>query len=199
MNIFKKRPTLSQFGFPTSKEEQVIWLIDWENLWYSLMTQFGVEGIDLSRRIQAVKTWLKKIGDLLGGHGYVFAPEHLSAVHQQICVDNGLWIITCPKKQLLIPQENPKTGRLEERVDTVDQTIMDFAKAWLGHPNFKTICLVSGDKDYIPLFEELAQHGIRRALALPTLGSLSRDKKLLDSVDTNLATGRKMLLMLDRV
>ena len=188
-----------ELSLPPAKTEQVLLLLDWENFWYSLLNRFGVGEMGVEHRVKALMEWAKTIGELLGEHGYVFAPEHLSAIHQEICVNNGLRIMTCPKKNLNEPRANPKTGIMETRVDTVDETIIDFAKMMIGHKNFKTICLVSGDNDYVPLFQKLKDHGIKIALAAPTTDSLSRTKKLLNLVDKNPTTGKKMLLMLDGV
>jgi hypothetical protein len=143
--------------------------------------------------------WVKGIGELFTGHGFMFAPEHLPSIYQEMCVSRGLRLITCPKKNLATPMRNQKTGKMETRVDTVDETIAEFAKSMVGHPNFKTICLVSGDNDYVPLFEELGDNNIRRALAPPTLGSLSQTKQLINLVDINPLTGEKMILVLSEI
>lgn len=189
---------MEQDNLPPVKE-QILLLFDWDNFWYSLLNRFGIGEMNVEHRIKVLMKWVNGLGELLGGHGFVFAPEHLSSIHQEICVNNGLWLITCPKKQLSKAEKNKKTGEMETRVDTVDETIIEFAKTILGHPNFKTICLVSGDNDYVPLFEEMKNHGIKIALAAPTIDSLSRTKDLLNLVDNNSSTNERMLLMLDQI
>jgi hypothetical protein len=184
--------------FPTGKR-QILLLVDWDNFWYSLMNRFGVGEMNIEHRIEKLVEWVKGKGELLGGHGFIFAPEHLSSIHQEICINNGLWFITCPKKQLSEARMNKKTRELELRVDTVDETIINFAKMMIGHPNFGTICLVSGDNDYVPLFEEMGRCNIKRALIAPTVDSLSKTKELINLVDNDPATNEKMLLILDRI
>ncbi len=199
MRFLRRKPAMSQLALLPAKTEQVLLLIDWENLFYSVLTMFGVDKMHLRRRIGALQEWLSGIGGLLGGHGFVFAPEHLSGIHQNICTEMGLRIMTCPKRQLSKSEPNPKTGELQDRVDTVDETIMDFAMSFVGHPHFKTICLVSGDNDYVPLLETLRKQGVKIALAPPTVDSLARDKQLLRLADQNPLTGEKMIFMLDKV
>ncbi|MCX6723056.1 MAG: NYN domain-containing protein, partial [Candidatus Staskawiczbacteria bacterium] len=174
-------------------------LLDWDNFWYSLYNRFGVGEMNIERRIKAVVEWAESIGGLIGGHGFVFAPEHLTSVHREICLKNKFQIMICPKKYIAKAQQNLKSGKPENRVDIVDDAIIDFAKMMAGHPDFKTICLVSGDNDYAPLFRDLGGRGIIRSLAAPTIDSLSRNKELLNLVDTSSITGKKLLLMLDRI
>lgn len=177
---------------------QILLLFDWENFFYGLFNHYGSAEMYIERRIEGLMRWTKGIGELLGDRGIVFAPEHLSSIHQEICVKNGLWLMTCPKKHLNHAERNLKSGKLEIRVDTVDETIIRYAKAMVGHPKFKTICLVSGDNDYVPLFQEMGQLGIKRALAAPTLESLSKTKELINLADINPRTNEKMVLILDK-
>lgn len=79
--------------------------------------------------------------------------------------------------------------------DTVDETLIRFAKMMSEHPKVGYICLVSGDGDYTPMMHEITKYGIRRALAVPTIGSLSPD--LAKLIDVNPNTGRKMVFRLD--
>jgi len=179
--------------------EQVLLLVDWDNFFYGLLERFGVGKMDIERRIKSLVRWTKGIGGLFGGHGFVFAPEHLSILHQEICTRHDFLLITCPKRRLREPRRNPKTWQLENSIDTVDETIIAFAKMMIGHPNFKTVCLVSGDNDYVPLFEEMGSRGIRRALAPPSAGCLAKTGGLVDLVDKNPVNHRRMILMLDKV
>ena len=190
---------MPNFNYMSPANSQVLVLFDWENFWYSLFNRFGIGKMDVDHRIKGMMKWAKEKGDLFGGHGFVFAPEHLSSIHQEICLNNQLYLITCPKKNLLIGKRNQKSGELETRVDTVDETIVEFAKMLVGHPNFKTLCLVSGDNDYVPLFEEMGKRGIKRALAAPTIDSLSRTQDLIKLTDANPITGERMILILDQI
>jgi len=186
---------------PSLHSPQVLLLIDWDNLFYGLFNRFGgVEGMHIEERLDKLLKWVSgEIGIILGGHGFVFAPEHLTLIHQQMCIKHGLILITCPKRHLQEPRMNIEKGRIETEEDTVDQTIIDFAKMMIGHPDLKTILLVSGDNDYVPLFEELGRRGILRALAPPTLNSLAKKAELINLVDINPKTGKKMLLVLDEI
>lgn len=180
------------------KDEQVLLLIDWDNVWYSLMTRFGIASMDLEGRLKRLMEWLpKNAGKLIGGKGFLFAPEHLSPIQRQNCVDLGLTLITCPKRDLQEAKLNKKSGKMEMQQDTVDETIIWFAKTMAGHPNFNTLCLATGDKDYVPLLDEMKKQNIKIALAPPSLASLARDKELIKRVDLSPITGKIMLFRLD--
>ncbi len=179
--------------------KQVLLLIDWENFFYSLHSFWGPDKMRIEKNIERIMRWVaNEIGELFGSHGLAFAPEHLSFFHQQICVRNGLKLMICPKRQLMTPKMNPKTGDMETEEDTVDETIIWFARAMLRHPNFKFVCLVAGDNDYVPLFMELERHGVKRALVVPTRDSLSKTKELVELVDKHPITLKKMSLRLDK-
>jgi len=178
---------------------QVLLLVDWDNFWYSLFTRFGIGKMNIEDRIRALMGWVKTIGGLWGGHGFVFAPEHLTSIHREICVNNGLWLVTCPKKQLTEPRRNRKSGRMETKADTVDETLVNFAKMLTGHPRFKTLCLVSGDNDFVALFQFMHERGVKTALAAPTVNSLARTQELIKLVDEYSFKHGKMLLMLDNI
>jgi hypothetical protein len=194
----------NQVGRPTpllaAVAKQVLLLVDWENLFFTLYARFGAEKMHLENRIEKLMEWVKEeIGELLGGCGIVFAPEHLTFLHQQICAKNGLKLIICPKRQLKEQKRNRKTGDMETEEDTVDETIIWFAKMMLRHPNFKFLCLVTGDNDYVPLFKEVQRCGIKRALVAPTTDSLARSKELIGLVDRHPITMKKMSFRLDNM
>lgn len=195
MPTIKKTPSL----LPATAKGALL-LIDWDNLFYSLYSRFGAEEMRIENRIKILMEWIKKeIGELLGGYGFVFAPEHLTYFHQQICVRNKLKLMICPKRQLMAPKRNPKTGDMETEEDTVDETVIWLTRMMLPHPSFKFICLVAGDNDYAPLFKEIERYGVKRALAVPTIDSLSRTKELIAVVDRHPATHKKMILRLDKI
>jgi len=156
---------------------KVLLLIDWDNLFFRLFERFGGEKINLEARIKKLLDWVKQdIGPLFGDCGFVFAPEHMAFVYQEMCAKNNLRLMVCPKRQLATPKINPKTGILIKEEDTVDESIIWFAKTMIFHPNFKFLCLVSGDSDFAPILKELGENGIMRALAVPTIDSLSRTR-----------------------
>ena len=185
--------------FESNEAGKVLLLVDWDNLFISLMRKFRPEKLNIEHRIKILMRWTSKIGELLGGRGFIFAPEHMSFAYKDLCVACGLQLIICPKKTLSKPEPNPKTRRMESVVDTVDATIIWYADMMLGHKDFKTICLVSGDKDYVPLFEKMRRCGIRRALAVPTTKSMATDRAIENLVDLNPITGKKMILRLDQI
>lgn len=183
----------------TAMARQVLLLIDWDNIFYGLSNRFGIEEIQIEKHIKKLVDWTKEqVGELLGGYGFVFAPEHLSHFHQQICVNNGLKLIICPKRHLLEPRVNPKTGETTNIEDTVDETIIWFAETMFCHPNFKFICLATGDRDYIPLLKQAEKHGIKRALVIPSLNSVSNKKELIRLTDRHPTTLKRMVLRLDK-
>lgn len=199
----KKTPSLFSATAKKVLLLKVLLLIDWDNLFYSLFSRFGADEMRIEHRIKRLMDWVEKeIGELLGGCGIVFAPEHLTHLHQQICARNKLKLMICPKRQLASPQRNPKTGEMETTKDTVDETIIWFVKTMVCHPNFKFLCLVTGDNDYIPLFKEMAKHDIKRALVVPTTDCLSKTKgliNLVNLVDEHPTTLRKMSFRLDNI
>lgn len=188
---------------PKSVTGQVLLLLDWDNLYYGLLNRFKVGEMEIENRIgKLIKCINEEMGGLMGGYGYLFAPEHLSAPHQQIFTKLGFRLFICPKRRFDKPTKNEKTGDMVMEQDTVDETIIWFAETMIGHPNFKTICLASADNDYAPLFEELGKIGILRALAPPAINSLAKTRettRLVDLADINPATQKKMVLMLDAI
>lgn len=178
--------------------KKVLLLIDWENLFFNLYADFGAQSMDLSFRIRKMLAWIQEeIGDIFGGFGFVFAPEHLSVSHQRICVNNRMKLVICPKRQLKAPKSDPKTGEMISEEDTVDETIIWFGKIMMRHPDVKFICLVSGDDDYVPFFEEVGRYNIKRVLIPPTLNSLSKSKRLVRLADKHPVSLKRMILRLD--
>lgn len=170
---------------------KVLVLIDWDNIFFCLWEVFNKE-MRIDYRLKKLKEWIENnIGEILDGKGFVFAPEHLSVLHQQICVQNDLKLMTCPKKQ------KRSTEKKMEEEDTVDETLIWFGKMMMRHPDIGFICLVSGDNDYVPLFERAASCGIKRVLIPPTINSLSKSKTLIKLVDRHPQTGELMKLIMD--
>lgn len=168
---------------------EVLVLLDWENILYSLLG-LGPYEMDLAKRINALMEWIKHdIGDIFDG--YVFAPEHFTAYHRKICVQNNLEIMICPKRKA------KEKGAKEE--DTVDEKLIKFGKKMLKHPDIKIICLVSGDEDFVPFLEKAKNKGVKIALAPPSLGSLSSSKKIIELIDLHPETGKKMVLVLSQI
>jgi len=192
-------------------KEQVLLLLDWENIRIPLSEVFGYEDIRIKDRLTALIKWAKGIGNLWGhgvidrfgkisdGHGFVFAPTHLNGPDEDMLNKLGFIIVICPKQTLDKPRVNNKNGNWETIVDTVDDTIIDFALATTAcQCTVKTLCLASGDKDYIPLFKEMEKRGIKRALAPSTNQSIARNRELPNMVDRHPVTHKKMIYMLDQ-
>lgn len=172
---------------------QVLILADWDNIFLCLYNVFRAE-MRLEYRIKKMMEWIKSdIGEIFGGYGFMFAPEHLSVLHQQLCVENKFKLITCPKRQ-----SRNELGEIATE-DTVDETIIWFGRIMLYHPHIKFICLVSGDDDYVPLMQEAEKYGIKRVLVAPTIDSLSRSKNLIRLADKHPKTLQKMILRMDTV
>ena len=173
---------------------KVLLVVDWDNLFLNLFHAFRPEEIKLSHRFKKLLEWIKsEIGEILGEHGFIFAPEHLCSAHQEICVQNNFRIMICPKKQT-----RGATGEAKEE-DTVDETIIWFAKMMIRYPDVKFLCLVSGDDDFVELLEAAKRQDIKIALAPPTISSLSRSKKLIRLADKHPRTMKKMILRLDKL
>ncbi|MEI7424940.1 MAG: NYN domain-containing protein [Candidatus Staskawiczbacteria bacterium] len=188
----KKKP-----NFP-KRNKKVILLVDWENLFYCLHQRSNGTNMRIEYRIKKLLEWVcTEIGETMCS--IVFAPEHLSADHRKIWADNGFKIMICPKKQLDKPERNPKSGQMETLKDTVDETLIWFATMMFKHPDTGYICLVSGDDDYVPMMEEAKKLNVKRALAPPTIGSLSKSQGLVKTFDRHPFTGRRMILRLDQV
>ena len=193
-----KMPNCRNSRIPIITAGKVLLLIDWDNLFFRLFERFGGEEIHLETRIKKLLSWVKQdIGPLFGDYGFVFAPEHMAFVYQEMCAENSLRLMVCPKRQLSTPKINPKTGNIIKEEDTVDESIIWFAKTMISHPDFKFLCLVSGDSDFAPMLKELGENGIMRALAVPTIDSLSRTKQFIGLADKHPATQKKMLFRLD--
>lgn len=193
-----------ELNLVSAETGQVLLLIDWENLWYGLLHRFNgdPEEMNISRRISGLMNWVQGMGGPLGGHGFVFAPDHLPAGDRENCFRKKLQVITCSKKYVGEGKLNEKKGDTETIVDTVDDTIIWYARMMVGHPNFKTLCLVSGNNDYVPLFEQMGHLNIKRALAAPSFDSMAKPtqgKILVDLVDRDPLTNERLLLMLDKV
>lgn len=179
------------------RKKKVLLLIDWDNLFLCLYQKFG-DKTRLEYRVQKLLEWVKHdIGEI--ACGFVFAPEHMTVMHRDMWAEHGLHFMTCPKRQLKKPERNPKSGAMESVRDTVDETLIWFGRMMMKHPDIGYICLVSGDNDYTSLMEEAATRHIKRALAPPTIGSLSKSQGLIKLVDIHPKTHAKMLLRLDTV
>lgn len=183
------------------KCEQVLLLVDWENLFVSLFSVFKNE-MRLEYRLSEMLSWIQgNVGELWGGHGFVFAPEHLNVIHQEICTKLGFKFIICPKRQLTKPKKNPKSGLMVSEEDTVDETIIWFGMLIAKHPDVKHICLVSSDSDYIPFLREVSCFGVEIALVFPSIISLGRSKgkQLIKLADRSKNGCNKLILKLDEL
>ena len=183
---------------------RVLLLMDWDNFEICLRQRFGPGKMQIDQNIKKLINWVKsEVGELSGGYGWVFAPEHLNQTYRNICAENNLRMITCPKKHLAEPRRNPKSRKMETDVDTVDETIIWYGKWMLQHPDIQFICIASGDSDYLPLMEAAKKHGIKVAFAAPSVGSLSKQTDVLQDilrlVDIHPTTQKKMFVRLDEL
>lgn len=187
------KPAMTYCASSSSTLKQVLVLGDWDNIFICLFEKFKNE-MRLGHRISATMEWIQnRVGQIFGGYGFMFAPEHLSVIHQQLCINSGFRLFTCPKREV-----RDKSGNIGTE-DTVDETIIWFGEIMLKHPDTGFICLISGDDDYVPLLEDAGKLGVKRALVAPTLASLSRSKTLIRLVDKHPITGRRMILRMDNV
>jgi len=169
--------------------DKVLLLIDWENVFYTLFADFGPDKMNLDLRFKKLMAWIKEeLGKLLGECGFIFAPEHFTTYHREICIQNNLKIMICPKRQIENGEE-----------DTVDETIIWFGKMMMEHPEVKFLCLVSGDEDYVPLLQEAEKNSIHIALVVPTLNALSTNKRIVNFIGYHPKTKKKMVFRLDQV
>jgi len=184
-SFFRKIP-LRQVG-------SVLLLIDWDNFRSTLQKQFGIGKVRLDQRIGRTLNWVKgELGELLAGHGFVFAPEHLNELFRKMCAKNNLRTVTCPKRDT--PDRNGS-------FDSVDETLIWFGKMMLAHPDVKCLCIISGDKHYIPLMEAAKKQGVSVAFAVPSRSCFSETpeiiKKIIGLISINPKTGKKMYVELD--
>jgi hypothetical protein len=179
-------------NFQKEIKSKVLVLFDWENAFFSLFSEFGPNKLNLEYRIKKLMEWIKSdVGELLGGFGFVFAPNHFSSYHRKICIQNKIRIMICPK------EASKKKG--EKARDTVDETIINFGNVMLRHPDVGFICLISGDEDFVPLLENSKKNNVKIALVAPTLNSLSTNQNIVKLIDCHPETGKKMALRLDQV
>lgn len=173
---------------PNQGGKKVLLLIDWDNVFLNLFKDLGPNEIRFEERIDGIRHWLESnAGKIFGGHGFVFAPEHLSSYYQEVCRDSGLKIIICPK-------EKSETG---PKKDVVDENIIWFAELLADHPDLSWICLASGDSDYVPMLKRMKEKGKKIALAIPTLNSYSRLSEMASLADK--VKNKKMILLLDSI
>lgn len=180
---------------PTSEKKKVVILVDWDNLLMCLYQKFS-PNVHLEDRIEKFFEWIhENIGETLCG--VVFTPRQLSLEHQKMWIKHGFKIMFCPKVHLLKAQKDSKSGAMRTLKDTVDNELMDFGEMMLNHQDIGCVCLVSGDKDYVPFLEKVAAKKIKRAIAPPTLASLSTDQRMVNSADVNPRTGTKLIFRFD--
>ena len=179
--------------------EKVVLLLDWENILCSLRDTFGIDNMNIEHRLRQMCSWIEKeVGELLEGHGFVFAPEHFDIIFRDICVKLGFQLLVCPKRTLSEPKWDAKSGLLVSKEDTVDETLIWFGELMMNHSDVGCICLVSSDSDFIPFLEKVSSRGIRRALVIPSMVSLSDDQRLTSCADRNDLSNR-MILFLDAI
>ena len=153
-------PTESQ-----SPKNRIVVLLDLENLTANL-PPIGPETFSFSSGFDRV---MKEIAREVGliEDVFVFAPPHLIQTHGEHLYSQGFTIIACPKV-------TTKDGR--QRIDTVDQTLIDFGKKIMRQTQGIThLCLGSGDKDFSLLIREAIRRGLKIIVVASSKDSLSKD------------------------
>jgi len=175
--------------------QKVLLLIDWDNFRSGLQTRFGSGKIFLEQRIRRLETWVRgELGELWGDHGFVFAHEYLNEAFKKMCVRNSLRTFTCPKRDT--PDSNGS-------MDSVDEILIWFGENMLNHPDVGFLCIVSGDKHYIPLMEKANKAGVRVAFVVPSVTCFSKTPetiaKMMRLTGVHPVTEKKMFVRLDEL
>ena len=137
-------------------------LIDWENI----VQNWPSKGINLTydsvyqRFTNLLKRVTKEAGAVFAV--YVFSPDYLTSTWAETFWELGFPVINCPK----IKKESEK--------DTVDETLIREGKKLINLP-ISHLCVVSGDSDFIPLYDEASRKNIKIIIVAASLDSLSRD------------------------
>jgi hypothetical protein len=175
--------------------QKVLLLIDWDNFRSGLLKRFGSGQIRLEKRIQRLIGWLKdEAGELVDDYGFVFAPEHLNDLFRKMCTKNKLRTFTCPKRD--VPDSDGS-------MDSVDEVMIWFGKLMVRHPDVGFLCIVSGDKHFMPLMKVAVENNINVIFVAPSINCFSKTSEIIDKIigltSINPETGKKMFIKLDEL
>ncbi|SRR3990167_172027 len=164
-------------------------LIDWENISKGFVeSEHPPETFSVSAAFDGLFDWINSETDEILDT-FLFAPLYIVYTNYQLFYDQGLFPITCPR----VPLGSPKSK------DTVDEALIKRAERWITYPGLTHVCLVSGDRDFIPLLKEVKQKGLLIMISAidparaknPEHPPLSRE--LSEMADISPKTGKKMI------
>ncbi len=146
-------------------EKKVLVLVDSENISMNTPLLFPPTNFSLEKAFgNLTEKIAQELGAIVGI--FVFVPSHQAAVWGEISQRQGYFTIYCPKKK-------DKKG---EEKDAVDDKLMRFGFKMLDQmPGLDYLCLVSGDRDFVPLLQEARYHGVRNIIVAGDLRSLSEE------------------------
>lgn len=156
---------------------QVLVLIDWENIILNIQTS-DVENFSLRDGFDKLIHWLTRFGAVM--NVFVFSPPQAILAQLGLIHQLGFYFIGCPKVK----------GKGDKDVDTVDSTLMRFAREMiLTVPTLTHLCLCSGDADFAPILVGARKAGLEIAVCSGDYHSLSHEIIRLISKDPE---GKKM-------
>lgn len=161
LNLFRK-PNLNR----------ILVCIDLENLLQSLLAIPGPEKLSfLAGYDRIMRQMAREIGEIVDV--FVFLPPHFSSIYGKDLNEAGFFTVYCPR----MPD---KTG--EER-DTVDETMIRFARKMIRELDITHLCLGTGDRDFTSLAREAIRNKLKIIVMAASNQSLALDlAKLADRV-----------------
>ena len=145
--------------------KRTVILVDWENLHHNLFPgrkegltyQFVSQGfLELTRQIS------QEIGEI--ALILAFAPTHLVFLWEKTFWEQRrIPMISCPKVL-------DKKG---EEKDTTDEILMDTGMKLINNMKLSHLCVASGDKDFIPLYEAAILKGLKIVIIPASTSSLA--------------------------
>ena len=87
--MFKKKRVIPVPIIET-ESPKVLLLVDWENVFFSLYDPSNPsKGTNITERFPKMMEWIKSdVGELLGGYGFVFAPDRFHIDNIKMCLKN---------------------------------------------------------------------------------------------------------------
>lgn len=141
------------------RQEKVVILIDWENLYKEPRIE---EKLSISEIFQKlIKRVSQEIGEIV--NVFVFTPPHSASVWGETFYNQGFFIISCPKV----------TDKKGETKDTVDETLIDFGRKMIQNMKLTHLVIGTGDRDFSPLYREAIYQGLKIVTVAASEKSLS--------------------------
>lgn len=142
---------------------QGVMLVDLENLIDSLPfsspDRFSIEE-GFRRIIRRIAEEKREITDV-----FIFAPEHVLTTWDEELHDLEFFMVRCPKIRT-------KDGK--DFQDTTDAILIRFGKRIINLPDIDFLCLVSGDRDLMPLIRTAERKGLKKLIVTGSIKSLSK-------------------------